>query len=60
MLNKELSEMREQFIKKHNLKCADCAYWERHKKGKCASKVYCIVRDNVFNSNYKEKEGEEK
>lgn len=55
MLEKELSEMRKQFIKKHNLKCINCEYWEKNKKGKCASKVYCIVRDNFFNCNYKEK-----
>ena len=56
MFEKELSEMRKQFIKQHNLKCENCDYWEKHRKGKCASKVYCIVRDNVFNCNYKVKE----
>lgn len=56
MFEEELSEIRTQFIKKHNLKCENCQFWEKNKKGKCASKVYCIVRDNVMNCNYKPKE----
>lgn len=55
MLEKELSIIREDFIKKHNLKCETCKHWEEKRKGECSSKVYCIVRDAVFNCNYKEK-----
>lgn len=55
MFEKELREMRDKFVEEHNLKCSNCHYWELKKKGKCSSKVYCIVRDNVFNCNYKEK-----
>ena len=58
MFEKELSEIRTQFIKEHNLKCENCQFWEKNKKGKCASKVYCIVRDYVMNCNYKPKERE--
>ena len=54
-LNEELSEMRREFILKHNLSCSTCENWEKNRKGKCASKVYCIVRDNSFNCAYRTK-----
>ena len=54
-LNEELSKLRLDFIIKHNLSCSTCENWEKNRKGKCASKTYCIVRDNSFNSAYKAK-----
>ena len=55
-VNEELHKMRKEFIEKHELKCENCELWEKNRKGKCASKTYCIVRDNSFNCAYKEKE----
>lgn len=55
-LNEELSKIREEFILKHNLSCSTCKNWEKNQKGKCASKVYCIVRDATFHCAYKAKE----
>ena len=56
MFENELREIRNNFIKEHNLKCENCQFWEKNRKGKCASKVYCIVKDNVLYCNYKPKE----
>lgn len=58
-VNEELSKLRKEFVKKHGLKCENCELWEKNRKGKCASKTYCIVRDNSFNCAYKEKEKKE-
>jgi len=55
-INEELQKIRRLFIAEHNIKCSTCEYWEKNKKGKCASKLYCIVRDNSFNCNYKAKQ----
>ena len=55
-LQAELNTMRRDFINRHNLKCENCEYWEKKRKNACSSKVYCIVRDGVFNCNYKERE----
>lgn len=60
MFETELREMRDEFIKEHNIECKNCEYWEKNRKGKCASKVYCIVRDNVFNCNYRQKKNPSK
>ena len=54
-LNEELHRFREEFLLKHNISCSTCELWEKHKKGKCASKCYCIVRDNVLNCAYRQK-----
>ena len=54
-LNEELSKLRQDFIIKHNLSCSTCKNWEKNRKGKCASKVYCIVRDSSFNCAYRVK-----
>lgn len=54
-LNEELSRIRKDFIIRHNLSCSTCENWEKNRKGKCASKVYCIVRDNSFNCAYRAK-----
>lgn len=52
-LNKELSQMREKFIKDNNLSCDTCI----KKQGiRCKSKTYCIVKDIVFNSSYVKKD----
>ena len=45
-INKELRELRKKFIDEHGLSCEKCSYLKADKK--CGSKVYCIVRDNVF------------
>lgn len=55
-INEELQKMRRLFIAEHNISCSSCEYWEKNKKGKCASKTYCIVLDNTFNCNYKAKQ----
>lgn len=55
-INEELQKMRRLFIAEHNISCSSCEYWEKNKKGKCASKTYCIVRDNSFNCSYKAKQ----
>ena len=54
-LNEELSKIRRDFILKNNLSCSTCENWEKNRKGKCAAKVYCIVRDNSFNCAYRAK-----
>lgn len=54
-LNEELSRIRKDFIVKYNLSCSTCENWEKNRKGKCAAKVYCIVRDNSFSCAYKAK-----
>ncbi len=54
-LNKELSKLRQDFITEHNINCSTCENWGKNRKGKCASKAYCIVRDNSFNCAYKAK-----
>ena len=54
-LNEELSRIRKDFILKYNLSCSTCENWEKNRKGKCASKAYCIVRDNSFNCAYRAK-----
>lgn len=54
-LNEELSKIREEFIIKHNISCSTCENWGKNRKGKCASKVYCIVKDNSFNCAYRAK-----
>lgn len=51
-LNKELREMREDFIKRNNIHCVNCQRFINHK---CTSKVYCIVRDPAFFCAYIEK-----
>lgn len=52
IMNKELREMRENFIKRNNIHCINC---QRFIKNKCTSKVYCIVRDPAFFCAYIEK-----
>jgi hypothetical protein len=54
-LNEELSKLRQDFIIKHNLSCSTCEFWEKNKEGKCASKEYCIVKDNILYCAYKQK-----
>lgn len=51
-LNKELREFRQKFISDNHIKCENC---QRFQKGKCVSKVYCIVKDNVLFCAYIEK-----
>ena len=53
-INKELDEMREQFLKKYNIDCSTCTH--HTKTDRCASRVNCIVRERVFFSPYKRKE----
>lgn len=44
-INRELSQLRNDILNKYGLSCETCA----KKNGKkCKSKVYCIVKDNVF------------
>lgn len=52
-LNEELLKFREEFLLKHNISCSTCELWEKNRKGKCASKVYCIVRDKALNCAYR-------
>lgn len=51
-LNRELRELRQKFISDNHIKCENC---QRFQKGKCVSKVYCIVNDNVLFCAYIEK-----
>lgn len=52
-LNRELSQMRKKFIEDNNISCDTCS----KKRGtKCKSKVYCIVKDPIFNLGYVEKD----
>ena len=51
-LNKELRELRHRFIIDNNIRCENC---QRFVNGKCKSKVYCIVNDNVMVCAYVEK-----
>lgn len=51
-LNKELREIREEFIERNNIHCVNCQRFIHHK---CTSKVYCIVRDPAFFCAYIEK-----
>ena len=54
-LNEELQKLqklREEFLLKHNISCSTCELWEKNRKGECASKAYCIVRDKAFNCAY--------
>lgn len=55
-INKELSNLRKKFIEEHGLSCENCSYLKAN--GKCASKIYCIVRDNVFYTPFEEKSNE--
>ena len=53
-INKELSEMREKFLKEHGIDCSTCA--NHTKTDRCTSRVNCIVREKVFFSLYRKKE----
>ena len=53
-LNKKLNETISAFIKENGLSCDKCSY---KINGKCKSKVYCIVGQNVgLYVNYEKKE----
>ena len=52
-INKELDNLRKKFIEEHGLSCEKCSHLKAN--GKCSSKVYCIVRDNVFFTPFEEK-----
>lgn len=53
-INKELSEMREKFMKKYGINCSTCAH--HTKTDRCTSRVNCIVREKIFFSPYRKKE----
>ena len=55
-INRELRELKNKFIEEHKLSCERCSYLKPN--GKCASKVYCIVRNNVFFTPFEEKSNE--
>ena len=46
--NEELRKFREEFMLKNNISCSNCEFWEKDRKGECASKIPCIIRDNCF------------
>ena len=51
-LNKELREIKRRFIADNNIRCENC---QRFINGKCKSKFYCIINDNVMFCAYIEK-----
>ena len=53
-INKELSEMREAFMKKYGIECSTCIH--HTKTDRCTSRIKCIVRERCFFSPYKRKE----
>ena len=53
-MNKELSEMRETFMKKYGIECSTCVH--HTKTDRCASRIKCIVRDKFFFTPYQKKE----
>ena len=53
-INKELSEMRETFMKKYDIDCSTCVH--HTETDRCTSKIKCIVRDRFFFTPYRKKE----
>ena len=52
-LNEEFRKFREELMLKNNISCSNCEFFGKDREGECASKIYCILKDNCFPYNYK-------